>query len=394
MSEWSSEQLVVVGGGIGGLATALAAATAGSRVRLLERAEGFAEIGAGIQLAPNATRVLRQWGLLDRLVEVGVLPRRLVVRNAVSGEELTALHLDDDFLGTYGAPYIVLHRSDLLAALVEACRQHPNVTLEVGREVTGVVASDGAVEVSCGDGTCYSCAGVIGADGLRSRVRRLVSDDEAVTWEFVSYRGAVPLETVAEHPSLEDVVAWIGPGLHFVQYPLRRLELYNQVAVFRSQEYLEGKPDWGGPEEMRRCFASTCEQIRAALPALRQDNRWVMYDREPLAGWSRGRVTLVGDAAHPMLQYLAQGACQAFEDAACLGFALGRHGPGEVVAAFAEYSRHRAPAATRVQRRARLWGDIWHVDGTAMLIRDELFKRVDPRDYRYIDWLYRAPAWA
>ena len=394
MSEWSSEQLIVVGGGIGGLATALAAATAGARVRLLERADGFAEIGAGIQLAPNATRVLARWGLLDRLVSVGVLPRRLVLRNAVSGEELTALHLDDKFAAAYGGPYMVLHRSDLLDALVRACEQEANITLEVGRQVTQVSTAGAAIEVGCADGSSYLCAGLVGADGLRSVVRRLISDDEPVAWEFVSYRGAVPLETVAEHPSLDDVVAWIGPGLHFVQYPLRRMELYNQVAVFRSREYHEGRPDWGGPEELRRCFASTCAQVRAALPALRQENRWVMYDREPLGGWSRGRITLVGDAAHPMLQYLAQGACQAFEDAACLGAALANHGPGRVEAAFAQYSRQRAPAAAEVQRRARLWGDIWHVEGIGVLLRDELFKQLDPYDYRYVDWLYRAPAWA
>lgn len=394
MNDQSREQLIVVGGGIGGLATALAAGIAGVRVRLLEKAAGFTEIGAGIQLAPNATRLLNRWGLLDGLVEVGVLPRRLVLRNAITAEELTSLDLGDRFAAAFGGPYIVLHRSDLLAALVRACEQHPNVVLEVGRKVTAVEPARDAVQVACADGTVYTGAGLVGADGLWSTIRHLISDDEPVEWEFVSYRGAVPLETVAEHPSLEDVVAWIGPGLHFVQYPLRRLELYNQVAVFRSRDYVEGKPDWGGPDEMGRCFAPTCDQIRAALPALRQDNRWVMYDREPLDGWSRGRVTLVGDAAHPMLQYLAQGACQALEDAGCLGAAMARHGPGAMAAAFADYSALRAPVAARVQRRARVWGDIWHTDGVGALLRDELMKKLDPTDHHYVDWLYRAPSWA
>lgn len=394
VSERPPQQLIVAGGGIAGLGTAIAAALAGAHVRVLERAQAFTEIGAGIQLAPNATRVLRQWGLLEQLVEVGVLPRRLVLRNAVSGEELTSLHLHGKFQDLYGAPYIVMHRGDLLAAMVEKCEQLPNVSLEVGREVTNVTPAGDAVEVGCADGAGYTCSGLIGADGLWSKLRRLIVEDEPVTWEFVSYRGAVPLETVTEHPSLDDVVAWIGPGLHFVQYPLRRLELYNQVAVFRSQDYVEGRPDWGDPEEMRRCFECTCPQIRAALPALRQDNRWVMYDREPLDGWSKGRVTLVGDAAHPMLQYLAQGACQALEDAACLGTSLARHGPGEVAAAFAAYSEHRAPAVARVQRRARVWGDIWHTDGVGVLLRDELFKQLDTHDYRYVDWLYGVPSWA
>jgi 2-polyprenyl-6-methoxyphenol hydroxylase-like FAD-dependent oxidoreductase len=387
-----SQQLIVVGGGIGGLAAALAAATAGMAVLLLERAPEFAEIGAGIQLAPNATRVLAQWGLLPRLIDVGVLPARLVLRNATTAEELTSLDLGPRFRQAFGAPYIVLHRSDLLATLVDACLAHPAISLEVGREVTAVSSAAGGVEATCSDGSVHAGSGLVGADGLWSRVRRLVSDDEPVAWEYVSYRGAVPLEAVAEHPSLDDVVAWIGPGLHFVQYPLRRRQLYNQVAVFRSDEYRQGVPTWGGPEEMHRRFSNTCSQVQAALPALRQDNRWVMYDREPLECWSRGPVTLAGDAAHPMLQYLAQGACQAIADAECLGWVLRHHGGQDMTTCLAEYSARRAPLAATVQRRARIWGDIWHIDGVGVLLRDELLKKLNPPDYRYVDWLYRAPA--
>ncbi len=392
VAEPAEEGLIVVGGGIGGLATALAVAGAGWSVRVLERSPDFREIGAGIQLAPNATRLLDRWGLLDRLVDVGVLPSRLVLRSAMSGRELTCLHLDEKFRETYKGPYIVLHRSDLLAALVDACRSRPTITLEVDKTVTEVLEDGDGVEVTCSDGSRRTASALVGADGLWSAIRRRIVDDEPICSGFVSYRGAVPLEAVSEHPSLDDVVAWIGPGLHFVQYPLRRGELYNQVAVFRSDEYARGEEDWGTPEELDRRFASCCPQVVAALPALRRDNRWVMYDREPVASWSSGRITLVGDAAHPMLQYLAQGACQAFEDAACLGAALQGRGADEVAAAFGGYSDARSPQASRVQRRARVWGDIWHVDGVGALLRDELLLQRDPYDYRHIEWLYGPTA--
>lgn len=395
----SAGEMIVVGGGIGGLATALAVAQSGWSVRVLERAGRFGEIGAGIQLAPNATRFLAQLGLLEQIVDVGVMPRRLVLRHAVTGNELTALDLGEGFRSAYGAPYVVLHRGDLLTILVDACARHANVCLEAGREVNEVSPTPEAVEVGCAGGARYSAAALVGADGLWSTVRRRFSDDEPVCSGFVSYRGAVPLHTVAEHPTLDDMVAWIGPGLHFVQYALRRKELYNQVAVFRSDEYLAGQEDWGTPEELDRRFSATCPQIRSALPSLGRDNRWPMYDREPIPTWTEGRMTLVGDAAHPMLQYLAQGACQAFEDAGALAAALRRHAPaggaqGSVPAAFSAYEQMRAPHTARVQRAARVWGDIWHTDGVGAMLRDELLAQRDADDRRHIDWLYGAPAWA
>ncbi len=399
MTERSGREMLVVGGGIGGLAAALAVARTGWAVRVLERSERFAEIGAGIQLAPNATRFLDQMGLLDQAVDVGVLPRRLVLRNAVSGKELTALDLGADFRAAYGAPYIVLHRGDLLKILLDACAAEANVSLEVGRDVVEVSPGPASVDVTCADGAHYSAAALVGADGLWSALRRRLSNDKPVCSGFVSYRGAVPLHTVVEHPALDDVVAWIGPGLHFVQYPLRRTQLYNQVAVFRSDEYLAGKDDWGSPEELDRRFAITCPQVLAALPSLRRDNRWPMYDREPIGTWTDGLVTLLGDAAHPMLQYLAQGACQALEDAAALGAAVSRHAPvaaarADIPTAFSAYERVRLPHTGRVQRAARVWGDIWHIDGVGALLRDELLLQRASDDHHHIDWLYGVSTWA
>jgi 2-polyprenyl-6-methoxyphenol hydroxylase-like FAD-dependent oxidoreductase len=390
------DETIVVGGGIGGLSAALMLSRAGLRVRVLEQADEFAEIGAGLQLAPNATRLLHRYGLLDDLLDTAVKPRQLLAMNALTGQKLTALDLER-VRSRYGAPYIVMHRHDLLEVLVRHCRKEPSLALETAKQVTTVEDVGDHVVVTCEDGSTYRSEVLIGADGLTSTVRPLVVDDELQPTGYVAYRGAVPLETVERHSDLDAVVVWIGPGMHFVQYPLRRGALYNQVAVFRSEEYRQGRQDWGTPEELDRVFSAACEAIQVPLRSLWRDRRWPMHDRPPASRWSVGRVTLLGDAAHPMLQYLAQGACQAIQDAAALAEELPhlpRTGPwpaGDVAAALRGYERRRLAQASRVQRTARIWGDIWHVDGLAMLLRDEAFRLRAEDDFTRIDWLWEDP---
>ncbi|MFI9557565.1 FAD-dependent monooxygenase [Nonomuraea endophytica] len=391
-----THEILIAGGGIGGLTTALACARAGRRVRVLERSAKFAEIGAGLQLAPNATRVLDRLGVLDRVVEAGVLPERLVFNDALTGERLTHLDLGERFRERYGGPYVVLHRSDLLDILLAACREH-GVVLETDRQVSAVADHPHGVTVSCADGSVYRGTLTVAADGLRSGLRAPLGGDEPVCSGYVAYRGAVPIEEAGARGPLTDVVVWFGPGLHLVQYPLRGGRMYNQVAVFRSGRFAAGETDWGTPEELDETFAVTCDRVRAAVPALWRDRRWPMSDREPIDDWIIGRTVLLGDAAHPMLQYLAQGACQAIEDAAALAGAIGRHlppGSGEVAAvekALRAYAGERIPRTARVQRTARVWGDIWHVDGLARDLRNALFSRRDAGDFSDTDWLYGPP---
>ncbi len=380
---------LVVGGGIGGLSAALSLARRGGTVTVLERSKSFAEVGAGIQLAPNATRILGQLGVLEKIMPVAVLPRRLVLADAVDARELTSLELTD-FPARYGAPYLVLHRNDLLSALLDACVAS-GVELHTDAGVTGLRDTGTQVVATCADGREFTGEIAIGADGLHSRLRTYFTDDEPVNSGFVAYRGAVPMEQVERHADLRDVVAWLGPGLHLVQYPLRSGRMYNQVAVFRSQAYLRGEADWGGPAELAAAFAGCSEHVRESLSTLSIDNRWPMLDRLPMPDWARGRMALLGDAAHPMLQYLAQGACQALEDAAALAAALAAAGAAgrPFSEGLAGYAALRAPRAMRVQRTARTWGEIWHVDGVAKLIRDELLRDRDVADHKHVAWLYQ-----
>jgi salicylate hydroxylase len=386
--------IAIVGGGIGGLANAYALAGTGHTVRVLERAPEFTEVGAGLQLAPNATRILRQWGLLDEVLAAGVTPRRLVFRDALDGSELTRLDFDDHFVRHYGAPYVVIHRGDLLDILVRAC-ENAGVELVPDCAVEDVDArADGATVRAC-QGEHHAQV-VVAADGLRSALRAKLSDDQPVCSGYVAYRGAFPTGRLTHlgADSLDTVVVYIGPGCHLVQYPLRGGEIFNTVAVFASPSYRRGNPDWGGPDELDEVFAPACEQVRAGLAALWRERRWAMYDRPPIGTWVTGRLVLSGDAAHPMLQYLAQGACQAIEDASCLaGHVRSSAGAGgtDWSTALRRYEAERTARTGLIQTTARTWGEIWHVSGIARTLRNELFRRRDPADYTYLDWLY-APS--
>jgi len=322
-----------------------------------------------------------------------------VFMHSDTGRHLTTVNFGAPFERRYGYAYSVMHRGDLLTVLHEACRAEDRITLEAGREVTELSDDGGAARVRFADGGGYECGAVVGADGLWSAARTLVSGDVPVCQKFVAYRGtlqasdvAVPAAGNGTPAGPNDEIIWIGPGKHLVQYPIRRGELYNQVAVFHSRSYsreTELTDRWGTPAELDQAFAACCDPVRAGVALIGRDRRWVMYDREPLDNWTTGRITLLGDAAHPMVQYLAQGACQAIEDAGCLARQLTAC-DGDVVKAFAAYQAERIPRTALIQRSARIWGEIWHDDGPIIpLLRDRILTRRDPNDYTDLDWLYQ-----
>lgn len=384
--------IVVVGGGIGGMTAALCLARAGFAVHVVEQAPEFVELGAGIQLAPNATRVLDTLGLLAEIDECAVRPDALKLLDMDTAHELAHVDFGDSFIARYGYPYYVLHRGDLLEILLSGCRAQDRITLENNKKVVDIDGLSSHPQVLFDDGDRYICDAVVGADGLWSTTRALVSPDDPVCSSYVAYRGAIPMGQAGTSADNVEFI-WIGRGRHLVQYPIRRGELYNQVVVFRSDRYRSGMaPDgaWGTPEELDAKFATACAQVRSSVALIRRERRWPMYDREPIDNWTSGRVTLLGDAAHPMLQYLAQGACQAIEDAGSLAMHMEIHG-ADVGAAFAAYQRDRIPRTAQVQRLARTWGDIWHTSDPVMRgLRDRVFARDSEQHYGDLDWLYRT----
>jgi 2-polyprenyl-6-methoxyphenol hydroxylase-like FAD-dependent oxidoreductase len=385
----STERLptLIVGGGIGGLATALALSRAGRRVHVVEKTAEFGEIGAGLQLAPNAMAVLDRLGLGGAIAKHAVYPSRLVWMDALTGERITALDLGDAFRRRFGHPYIVMHRGDLLAVLLEACRQEKRITLESDCEIVAIEDLGQAARARGADGRVYETELLIGADGLHSLVRRAISDDALAYDGLVAYRGTIPIERMSVHAGLDNVVMWVGPQLHFVQYPIRRAELYNQVAVFRSKRYTPGSDDWGTAAELDAHYAQTCEFVRGCITLMWRDKRWPMVDRKPIAQWTRHRVALMGDAAHPMYQYIAQGACQAIEDALALANCIAA-APGDVARALEAYQAARAPRAARVQVTARAMGAFFHLDGMAAQVRNQMMAARADDDYALLDWLY------
>ena len=391
-------RVIVVGGGIGGLSAAYALVRKGLRVCVLERAKEFSEVGAGIQIAPNCTRILHEYGLLDSAKKLGVMVDNLVMRDALDGSVLTRLDLRDAER-RYGFPYMVIHRSDLHGLFLSACRD-AGAELLTSQDVTGYEnTEDGAAVTLASGGQCQAGL-VVAADGLHSAARKLLADDEPVNSAYVAYRGTVPIDRVRPNNVSEtDVVVYIGPRRHFVQYPLRGGGMFNQVAVFESPKARAGQDEWGTPDELDAAFADSCDNVRLGLPLMWRDRWWRMFDRDPISTWVYGRITLLGDAAHPPLQYIAQGAIMAIED----GWVLAEHAARRSVAthdglevdwdaALAAYEAVRAEHCRRVVLTSRKWGDLWHLDGPRRLQRNAILRTRDTHDYSFVDWLYERTA--
>jgi 2-polyprenyl-6-methoxyphenol hydroxylase-like FAD-dependent oxidoreductase len=380
--------ILVLGGGIGGVATALSMARRGRRVLVLEKAPDLTEIGAGLQLAPNAMRILDRLGVLEQIRGVAVFPQTLTLLDIVTAKRLKTVDLGPAFTTRYGHPYIVMHRSDLLTILVEACRDSGLVSFETSKEAVAIEDLRDCAQVSCRDGSVYRTEALIAADGLWSLARRtLFSDDPIQTPKYVAYRGTIPTSEITMYARPDDLLIWAGPEMHLVQYPVRGGKLYNQVAVFKSDRFRGDSDDWGTPEELDRHFSKACPYVIEAVKEVGRGRRWPLFDRNPIIRWAQNRVVLLGDAAHPMLQFLAQGACQAFEDALCIADCMDRHAP-DIARAFVAFQNARFLRATRVQMTARFFEHFWHPKDAGADLRNAYLANHAPDYYADFDWLY------
>ncbi|MEV0719224.1 FAD-dependent monooxygenase [Asanoa sp. NPDC050611] len=372
----------VVGGGIGGLVTAVALRQAGVDVRVFEQASAVGTAGAGIQLAPNATRVLDALGLLPAIRRVAVEPTEFDFRRWDDGRVLSTTPLAGAIADTYGAPYLHVHRGDLIAILAEA------LPVEVGARCVDVVPGDRGAELLLAGGRREQADLVVGADGIHSLVRRSVLGAEDARFTgHVAFRGLIPAERVAGLGLAHTATVRMGPGRHCVHYFVSAGRLLNVVCVIEETSWTrESWTDRGDPAEVRAAFADWDPVVRAIVDALDAPLKWALFDREPIPRWSKGAVTLLGDACHPMLPYGAQGAAQAIEDAAVLAACL--RDDADVPAALARYEALRHDRTARVQAISRGNATRFHLpDGPAQQARDAAIAASNGLTPD-LDWLY------
>ncbi|RJG08174.1 3-hydroxybenzoate 6-monooxygenase [Noviherbaspirillum cavernae] len=380
--------VIVVGGGIGGLAAALALSRLGIRITVLEQSPEIGEIGAGIQLAPNAFAALDALGVGEFARSRAVFTERLVMMDAVDGAEVATFPVDEKFRQRFGNPYAVIHRADIHTAILDGVKQSSLITFHTSTRVEELIEERNRVTVVDTRGNKYTADAVIGCDGVKSVIRQKLIGDEARVSGHVVYRAVVPVEDMPEDLCWNAPAVWAGPNCHLVHYPLRGGKQYNLVVTFHSRE----KESWGvregSKEEVLSYFSGICERPRRLLDRPTSWKRWSTADRDPVESWTRGRTTLLGDAAHPMLQYLAQGACMAIEDAVTLGEAV-RHCDFDLDAAFKLYQKSRVTRTARVVLSAREMGRIYHAKGAERLVRNALWKDRQPeRYYDALEWLY------
>jgi 3-hydroxybenzoate 6-monooxygenase len=381
--------ILIAGGGIGGLATAYALSLKGFPVRVLEQSPEFREIGAGIQLGPNIFGAMERIGLKESLLADAWRPSGQEMRCALSGELITRMPLGEEFFARFKQPYAVIHRADIHGVFLKACQDSNLITLENRQRVADFVDDGKIVTATLLSGERVRGRALIGCDGMWSKTREsIVGDGAPRVSGHIAYRAVLKRAEVPDDLWRPDIVLWAGPRTHFVHYPLRRGELYNLVSVFHSDRYEEGWNTEVDPSELWAHFKGQRAEVLRLLERIETWRMWVLCDREPVKNWSTGRVTLLGDAAHPMLQYLAQGACMAAEDAVTLAEKVAER-PDDLATAFQNYQQSRYLRTARVQIMARVYGEFYHAHGvTAELRNGMLAARTPQQAYDGIEWLY------
>ena len=380
--------VLVAGGGIGGIAAALALVRRGFVVKVLEQAPELGEIGAGIQLGPNAFAAFDALGIGEIARGRAVYTDEMVMFDALDEYQVGRIATGEAFRKRFGNPYAVIHRADVHGSLLEGAQATGRIELATSTQVQRVEQDDHGVTVFDAKGGQHRGIALIGADGVKSAVRRQYVGDEARVSGHVVYRAVIDKKDFPANLQLNAAAIWVGPNCHLVHYPLRGGEQYNVVVTFHSRESEEWSVREGSREEVQSYFEGICAKARQLIDLPKDWKRWATADREPIGQWNYGRATLLGDAAHPTLQYLAQGACMAMEDAVTLGEAL-RVSDNDFGKAYALYQRSRVTRTARIVLSAREMGRIFHAKGVERLVRNALWKgRSQERFYDAMEWLY------
>ena len=383
------DRILIAGGGIGGLAAALALAQKGIGSQVLEKAATLGEIGAGIQLGPNAFHCFDRLGVGEAARAMAVYIDQLRLMDALADGEIAHIDLGEAFRARFGNPYGVVHRGDLHGVLLKACRDHALIELRTRADVEGYTQDGSGVMARLASGETVRGAALIGADGLWSNVRRQVTADGAPRVSgHTTYRSVIPTEHMPEDLRWNAATLWAGPKCHIVHYPLSGWKVFNLVVTYHNHapEPVAGQPV--PVEEVQRGFAHVCARAQSIISHGKDWRMWVLCDREPTDRWLDGRVALLGDAAHPMLQYMAQGACMAMEDAVCLADSLAAMDTLE--AGLQAYRDRRVLRTTRLQLMSRAMGDhVYHPAGPHAALRNAIMSAKSQADWLdTLHWLY------
>ncbi|MEY2653133.1 MAG: hypothetical protein RLZZ524_160 [Pseudomonadota bacterium] len=388
MTNQTSAPVLVAGGGIGGIAAALALTRRGFDVQVLEQSPQLGEIGAGIQLGPNAFSAFDALGVGPQARGRAVYTDEMVMHDAIDEYQVGRIPTGEAFRQRFGNPYAVIHRADVHLSLLEGAQATDRIQVRTSTQVQSVEQDESGVTVIDQHGERHRGIALIGADGVKSAVRRQYVGDEARVSGHVVYRAVVDKADFPEDLRWNAASIWVGPNCHLVHYPLRGGEQYNVVVTFHSRNVEQWSVTEGSREEVQSYFDGICPRARQLIDLPKSWKRWATADREPIGQWTFGRATLLGDAAHPTLQYLAQGACMALEDAVTLGEAL-RVSDNDFTRAFDLYQRSRVARTARIVLSAREMGRLFHAKGVERLVRNDLWRgRSAERFYDAMEWLY------
>ena len=380
--------VIVAGGGIGGLAAALALVRQGFNVKVLEQSPEIGEIGAGMQLGPNAFHAFDALGVGEAARRRAVFTTELVMHDAIDESLVGRIPTGEEFRERFGNPYAVIHRADAHLSLLEGVRATGKVMFQTSTRVERVEQDANSVTVFDHLNRAHRGQALIGADGVKSAVRAQYVNDPARVTGHVVYRAVIDKKDFPGDLQWNAASIWVGPNCHLVHYPLRGGEQYNVVVTFHSRKPEEWGVTEGSREEVQSYFQGICPRARQLIELPLQWKRWATADRDPIAQWSFGRATLLGDAAHPTTQYMAQGACMAIEDAVTLGEAL-RVSGNDFVSAFDLYQHSRVARTARIVLSSREMGRIYHAQGVERLVRNDLWRgRAPERFYDALEWLY------
>lgn len=382
--------IIIAGGGIGGLAAACGLARKGIKSIVVEQAAQLGEIGAGIQIGPNAFHCFDYLGVGDEARSVAVYIDHLRLMDAKTAEDITSIPLDEPFRKFYGNPYAVVHRADLHGVLLKFCEASPLVDIRTSHIVTGYEQDGTSATLLCKDRDPIKGRILIGAEGLRSPIRgQMIGDGEPRISGHTTYRSVIPTEQMPEDLRWNAATLWAGPKCHIVHYPLKGGKVYNLVVTYHRdvQEAIAGRPV--SKDEVAQGFEHIHPKARQIIEHGSDWKLWVLCDRDPISNWVDGRVALLGDSAHPMLQYFAQGACMAMEDAVALSHCI-ETGGDDLETALQRYQDMRCVRTARVQMNSRLIGEyIYHPDDAKAAVRNHIMRGMSPEDwYNQLNWLY------